>query len=251
MYYKATGENLLSIKVMHRLDELYTAYPFYGSRRMQHCLNREGYSVNRKRIQRIMRIMGLEAIYPKRNLSKNNPEHRIYPYLLRGVAITCPNQVWSTDITYVRLQGGFAYLVAVIDWFSRYVLSWELSNSLDTSFCLSSLKVALELGVPKIFNTDQGSQFTSNDFTKELRQREIAITMNGKRRAFDNIFVERLWRSVKYEDIYIKDYSNMIEAYQGLSSYFKFYNNEPPHQSLGYRTPAEIYHDKTLTGTND
>lgn len=249
-YYAPSYGDPLNLELMHQLDELYTQHPFYGSRKMMYCLNQAGYSVNRKRIQRLMRLMGLEAIYPKKNLSKNNPEHRIYPYLLRGVPITHPNHVWSTDITYVRLEGGFVYLVAVIDWFSRYVLSWELSNSLDSHFCLLSLKAALKTASPEIFNTDQGSQFTSHEFTKELIDNQIKISMDGKGRALDNIFVERLWRSVKYENIYIKGYINMIEAYQGLADYFNFYNNERPHQSLGYKTPREVYSHQPRTGTH-
>lgn len=248
-YYNPSVENALNLELMHRIDELYTKYPFYGSRKIRHSLGQEGYIVNRKRIQRYMRLMGLEAIYPKKNLSQNNPAHKIYPYLLRGISIKYPNQVWSTDITYVRLEGGFVYLVAVIDWFSRYVLSWELSNSLDTHFCLLSLQKAFQVDTPEIFNTDQGCQFTSHEFTKKLIDKEIKISMDGKGRALDNIFVERLWRSVKYENIYIKGYTNMIEAYQGLSEYFKFYNNIRPHQSLDYKTPYEVYFDKKRTGT--
>jgi putative transposase len=241
-YYRPCGENELNIELMHRLDELYTTYPFFGYRKMTNWLkNKEGYTVNYKRIARLMEVMGLTAIYPKKHLSEPHPGHIIYPYLLRNVAIGHPYQVWSADITYIRLVGGFVYLVAVIDWFSRYILAWELSNSLDTYFCLKALKKALEQGNPFIFNTDQGCQFTSLDFTRELLNHQIRISMDGKGRALDNIFVERLWRSVKYENVYIKGYATISEAYQGLSDYFDFYNNDRPHQSLDYRTPAQVH----------
>lgn len=242
-YYEVTGESALNLEIMNQVDEIFTAHPFYGARKITDRLQHRGYCVNKKRISRLMAKMGLEAIYPKPNLSKRNPEHRIYPYLLRNLTIDRVNQVWSTDITYIRTQGGFVYLVAVIDWHSRYVLSWELSNSLDTNFCLTALEKALSQGIPEIFNTDQGVQFTSNDFINILKSYEIKISMDGRGRALDNIFVERLWRSVKYEDIYIRGYSNMIEVYRGLQAYFKFYNDERPHQSLGYQTPAEVYYE--------
>lgn len=247
-YHEPLSENCLNIQLMHRLDELYTNYPFFGIRKMTEVLRREGYLINPKRIHRLMRQMGLQAIYQKPNLSKKNPEHRIYPYLLRGLSITHPNQVWSSDITYIRLQGGFVYLVAVIDWYSRYVLSWELSNSLDKKFCLIALERALRQSTPSIFNTDQGSQFTSEDFTGKLIENKILVSMDGRGRYLDNIFVERLWRTVKYEDIYLKGYSTMSETYQGLSNYFSFYNNGRLHQSLDYRTPAEIYYDTQPKG---
>jgi len=242
-YHEPLGETLLNIQLMHRLDELYTKYPFYGIRKMTEVLQQEGNLVNPKRVHRLMRKMGIQAIYQKPNLSKKHPEHRIYPYLLRGLSITCPNQVWSSDITYIRLQGGFVYLVAVIDWYSRYVLSWELSNSLDKNFCLMALEKALKQSIPSIFNTDQGSQFTSEDFTGNLIKNNILVSMDGRGRYLDNIFVERLWRTVKYEDIYLKGYSTMSETYQGLSNYFNFYNNDRLHQSLDYRTPAQMYHN--------
>lgn len=245
-YYEAVGENALNLKIMNRLDELYTEHPFYGVRKMAYILNEEGYCVNKKRISRLMAKMGIEAICPKKNLSKPHPGHRIYPYLLRNLTIDKVNQVWSTDITYIRINGGFVYLVAVIDWYSRYVLSWELSNSLDTRFCLKALNEALHQGIPEIFNTDQGAQFTSEDFTDILKAYGIKISMDGRGRALDNIFIERLWRSVKYEDIYIKDYSNMIELYQGLKAYFNFYNNERPHQSIGYQRPAKLYYEQSI-----
>jgi len=224
------------------IDEEYTRHPFYGSRRMVVFLGREGHTVNRKRVQRLMRGMGLAGMAPGPNTSKGHPEHKIYPYLLRGVAITAPNQVWSTDITYVRLAHGFAYLVAVIDWYSRKVLSWRLSNSLDASFCIDCLEEALKhCGKPAIFNTDQGVQFTSKGFIDLLKENEIKISMDGRGRALDNIFVERLWRSVKYEDIYLKGYNSMGELLTGLTSYFTFYNNERPHQSLSNLTPDQAY----------
>jgi len=244
-YYRPCRENEFNIELMHRLDELYTTYPFFGYRKMTKWLrDKEGYRVNYKRIARLMEVMGLMAIYPKKNLSDPHPGHRIYPYLLRNVPIERPYQVWSADITYIRLIGGFVYLVAIIDWFSRYVLAWELSNSLDTYFCLTALKKALDQGIPIIFNTDQGCQFTSLDFTSALLDRQIQISMDGKGRVFDNIFVERLWRSVKYENVYIKGYVTISEAYRGLSDYFDFYNNDRPHQSLDYRTPAQIHFEK-------
>lgn len=245
-YYKATEEDLLNIALMHRIDQFYTKWPFYGSRKMMQALRDESHSVNRKRISRLMKLMGLEAIYPRPNLSKSHPGHHKYPYLLKGLAIEYSNQVWSTDITYVRLQSGFSYLVAVIDWYSRYVLSWELSNSLDTNFCLTALEKALRQGTPEIFNTDQGVQFTSDDFTGILKAHQIKISMDGRGRALDNIFVERLWRSVKYEDIYLKGYETMPEAYEGLKAYFDFYNNTRPHQSLGYRKPIEVHYEKNI-----
>lgn len=204
-------------------------------------LEQEGYSVNRKRVVRLMRLMSLEAVYPKQNLSKAALEAKKYPYLLRGLVITARNQVWSTDITYIPLRGGFLYLTAVMDWHTRYILSWRISNTLDVAFCIEALNEALEQGKPDIFNTDQGSQYTSNDFISVLKANKIQISMDGKGRALDNIFVERLWRTIKYEDVYIKRYENGPEAVRGIQTYMSFYNNERPHQSLGYRTPAEAY----------
>ncbi len=231
--------------MMNMIDEIYTKWPFYGSRKISEVLSRNlGVAVNRKRVQRLMRSMGIAAIYSKPNTSKANSAHRVYPYLLNGYKITAPNQVWSTDITYVRLQGGFAYLVAIIDWYSRYVLSWRLSNTMDVQFCLDALHGALEHGKPLILNTDQGSQFTSNDYTTAVLDAGISISMDGKGRALDNIFVERLWRSVKYEDIYIKGYGCIPTADPGISSYFNFYNCERPHQSLDYATPKEVHFAK-------
>jgi putative transposase len=212
---------------------------------MTAILRREGHEVNRKRIQRLMRLMGLEAIYPKPNLSKGQPENKIYPYLLRDVKISRSNQVWGTDITYIRLSKGWAYLVAIMDWFSRYVLSWKLSISLEGGFCIEALEKALVIGNPEIFNSDQGSQFTSLGFVYKLEQNNIQISMDGKGRAIDNIFTERLWRSLKYEEVYIRDYQNVREAREGISKYMNFYNHERPHQSLGYKTPAEVYFGRT------
>lgn len=226
---------------MRLLDEQYTRTPFYGIRRMRAWLQQQGHQVNRKHVQRLLRLMGLEAIYPKPRLSQAAPGHRIYPYLLRGVKIERVNQVWSSDITYIRLIGGFVYLVAIIDWFSRFVLSWEISVTLDSDFCVSALERALRAGQPEVFNTDQGVQFTSVAFTERLLEREIRISMDGRGRALDNIFVERLWRSVKYEDIYLNDYANVPEVKGGLRKYFDFYNIERLHQSLNYRTPAAVH----------
>lgn len=240
-YYQAGGEGADNLAVMRRLDELYTAHPFYGVRRMTAALRQEGYRVNPKRVRRLLRVMGLEAIYPKPNLSQPHPAHRIYPYLLRGVAIERVNHVWSSDITYVRLRQGFVYLVAVIDWYSRYVIAWELSTTLDTEFCLVALERALRVATPTVFNTDQGAQFTSLDFTGRLLVAGSQVSMDGRGRALDNVFVERLWRSVKYEDLYLYDYETPGQVRQGLDRYFKFYNEQRLHQALGYRTPASIF----------
>lgn len=229
---------------MRLIDEQYTARPFYGSRRMTAWLRCEGYAINRKRVRRLMQLMALEAIYPKPKTSQPHPEHKVYPYLLRDVEITRPNQVWSTDITYIRLPGGFMYLVAIMDWFSRYVLTWELSNTLDLSFCLSALERALTKGMPEIFNSDQGVQFTSLPFTERLEAAGIKISMDGRGRALDNIFVERLWRSLKYEDVYLKEYTEVVELMHGINSWFVFYNTERPHQALGYRTPEAAHFAK-------
>lgn len=230
---------------MRMIDEQYTKTPFYGVRRITTALKRMGCLINHKRIARLMRIMGLEAIYPKPRLSKACKENKKYPYLLRGLSIVRPNQVWSTDITYIRLHSGFVYLAAIMDWFSRYVVSWVLSNTLDTFFCVDMLEKALKVNLPEIFNSDQGSQFTSSDFTCILEDNGIRISMDGRGRVYDNIFVERLWRTVKYEEVYLKDYSDMHEARISLSTYFDFYNTERPHQSLGNMTPSEVYYGLT------
>jgi len=224
------------------IDEQYTQRPFYGSRRMVVYLRQAGYGVNRKHVQRLMRQMGLAGMAPGPNTSRPHPEHTVYPYLLRGLVIEWPNQVWSTDITYIRLARGFAYLVAILDWYSRKVLAWELSNTLEALFCVDCLEAALRhYDRPSIFNTDQGSQFTSEAFTKVLKDAGIAISMDGRGRALDNIFVERLWRNVKHEDVYLKGYATMGELRAGLGEYFAFYNAERPHQALAYRTPREVY----------
>jgi putative transposase len=231
--------------LLRLLDEEYTRHPFYGSRKMTVWLRIQGYPVNRKRVQRLMQILGLAAMVPGPNTSKKHPQHKIYPYLLRGLAITLPNQVWSTDITYVRLAHGFMYLVAIIDWYSRKVLAWKLSNTMDVSFCLECLTDALnDHGAPEIFNSDQGSQFTSSSWIKILQGYGCKISMDGRGRAMDNIFVERLWRSVKYEDIYPKNYVVVADLLVGLTEYFLFYNSERFHQALSYKTPNEVY----LTG---
>lgn len=241
LYYQPASPAPETLAVLHALDALYTAWPFYGSRRMTQELRGQGYHVNRKRVCRLMRALGLAAIYPGPRTTNPHPGHTIYPYLLRGVNITAVNQVWSSDITYIRLSGGFIYLTAIIDWRSRYVLSWELSNTLDGAFCLSALDRALHQATPGIFNTDQGAQYTSNDFTCRLLAAGVRISMDGRGRALDNIFVERLWRSVKYEEVYLKDYTTMGDALQGIGAYLHFYNNRRKHQSLQYRTPAAVY----------
>lgn len=242
LYYEPVPVSPEKLLIMHRIDEIFTEVPFYGSRKILEALHREGFKICRGRVQKLMREMGLRAIYPKGNLSRPHPEHKVYPYLLKDVAIIRPNQVWSTDITYIRLRHGFLYLVAIMDWFSRYVLAWRLSNSLEAYFCLEALEEALTLGCPEIFNTDQGSQFTSNDFTAILLAQGIDISMDGKGRVFDNIFSERLWRSVKYEEVYIKDYRVYADARKGLSNYFDLFNHRRYHQSLGYKTPYEVHY---------
>ncbi len=226
---------------MRRIDEQYTRTPFYGVRKITDWLRKGGYEVNPKRIRRLMRQMGLEAIYRKPRLSDPAAGHRIYPYLLRRLAIVRPNQVWATDITYIRLRQGFVYLVAIMDWYSRYVLSWELSVTLDVSFCVAALEWALRKARPEIFNSDQGSQFTSDAFTRHLQRYGIQISMDGRGRVTDNIFIERLWRTVKYEEVYLKDYGRVPEALANLREYFCFYNDERPHQALDYQTPAAVY----------
>lgn len=241
LYRKPAGETPLNLELMRRIDAEYTHSPFYGYRKMRVLLVRQGYSVNRKRVARLMRVMGLQAVYPRPVTSVPDQQHKKYPYLLRGLKIERPNQVWSADITYVPMAQGFMYLVAVIDWFSRFVLSWQLSNTLDSLFCLDALRLALQLGQPDIFNTDQGVQFTAHAFTNELQAANIRISMDGRGRAFDNIFVERLWRTVKYEDIYLKGYATVPALWAGLESYFQFYNYQRPHQALDYSRPADVY----------
>ena len=240
-YYEPAWESEENLWLMRRIDEQYLRTPFYGSRRMTVWLQSTGQRVNRKRVQRLMQVMGIEALYPKRRTTVRGDGHKIYPYLLRDLAITRPDQVWSADITYVPLRRGFMYLVAVLDWFSRYVLSWRLSNSLETTFCLEALDEALARRRPEIFNTDQGAQFTSPAFTGRLLAAGVPISMDGRGRALDNVFVERLWRSVKYEEVYLQDYGGMGDAQRGLGRYFPFYNEELPHQALGYQTPRGVY----------
>jgi putative transposase len=238
-YYEPCGETTENLELMRRIDDEYMRHPFYGSRKMA-----ELFGVNRKRVQRLMRLMGIEAVGPKRRTTKPGRGHKIYPYLLRNVEILRPDQVWSSDITYIPLRHGFLYLVAVMDWFSRYVLSWRLSNTLEGSFCMEALDEALSISQPEVFNSDQGSQFTAIQFTKRLERLNVAISMDGKGRCLDNVFIERLWRSVKYEEVYLKDYADGWEAEQQLSRYFEFYCEERIHQSLGYQTPAMIYEGK-------
>ena len=241
LYYEPVPATPDNLRLMRRIDEQYTARPYYGSRRMTVWLNQHGEEVNRKRVQRLMRLMGLEAIYPKPKLSMAGKGHRIYPYLLRDVAIERPDQVWSTDITYVPLATGFMYLAAVIDWYSRCVIAWRLSNTLDGSFCLDMLEEALRQGQPEIFNTDQGVQFTAQAWTGRLESAGVAVSMDGRGRCLDNVFVERLWRSVKYEDVYLKGYETVPDLERGLGQYFPFYNEERPHQALDYQTPRQVY----------
>jgi len=236
------GESAENLALMTLIDEEYTRRPFYGSRKMRDHLRRQGHKVNRKRVQRLMRLMGLRSVAPTPNTSKPVKAHKVYPYLLRNIEVRRPNQVWATDITYLRLRGGFVYLVAIMDWYSRKVLSWELSSSMESSFCVSALQRALRLyPAPEIFNSDQGSQFTSEAFTDVLKQHDVKISMDGKGRCMDNIFVERLWRSVKYEETYLKDYETVDELRKSLAKYFHFYNQERPHQTFGEATPVEVY----------
>jgi putative transposase len=247
LYYECAGESEYNLLLMKLIDEEYTRYPFKGVLKMVAYLDELGHNVNPKRVRRLLRLMGLEAIYPKKNLSKAQAGHKKYPYLLNGLEINQPNQVWSTDITYIRLAQGFVYLTAIMDWYSRYVLSWKLSNSLDTSFCIEALEDALMLyGCPEIFNSDQGSQYTSDAFTNLLLLNGIKISMDGKGRAFDNIFIERLWRSLKYEEVYLHDYVSVKEAKENLKNYFNFYNYARHHQSLNYKKPVEIYFGKKI-----
>jgi putative transposase len=242
LYYTPLGESEENLQLMRWIDEQYTEAPFFGSRRMTVWLRDEKkQEVNRKRVTRLMEVMGLEAVYPKPQLSQPGEGHKIYPYLLKNVSVERVNQVWSTDITYIRMAQGFCYLAAVMDWHSRFVLSWSLSSTMEVGFCLEALAGALRRARPEIFNSDQGSQFTSEGFTHELLKRGISISMDGRGRCFDNIFIERLWRSLKHEEVYLKDYQRMSEARAGIDRWFQFYNYRRPHQSLGYRTPAALY----------
>jgi len=242
-YYQAVPESAENLHYLRLLDQEYTDHPFYGVRKMTVWLQQQGYAVGPKRVRRLLRAMGLMAVYPKPRLSLNPLAHRRFPYLLKGVSIVRPNQVWSTDITYIRLRGGFVFLAAVLDWYSRYVLAWELSITLEADFCVAVLERALADQRPEIFNTDQGVQFTSAQFQAPLLAAQVRLSMDGRGRAYDNIFVERLWRSVKYEEVYLKDYRNVAEARHGLGQYFPFYNEKRIHQSLDYRTPKSAHFD--------
>lgn len=241
-YYVSGKDDRYNQLLMNLIDEQYTRTPFYGVEKMTAWLRRQKHLVNQKRVRRLMRLMGLEAIYPKPNLSKAHPAHKKYPYLLKDMVIDRPDQVWATDITYIRMQQGFIYLVAIMDWFSRYVLSWDISITMDAGFCIDAIKRALQYSQPEIMNTDQGVQFTSTAFIGILEEKDIRISMDGRGRAFDNIFVERLWRTVKYEEVYLHQYTTVSEARFHLKRYFQFYNTERLHQALDYRTPYEIYY---------
>jgi len=244
LYYQPCVDSDCNLEIMRLIDEIFTKTPEYGSRRVKRELNLLGHPVGRDLVTSLMRKMGIEAIYPKPDLSQPHPEHKVYPYILRGVKIEKPDHVWSTDITYIRMKNGFLYLTAVIDWHSRYVLAWRLSNSLDGLFCRQALLDALEKGKPEVFNTDQGAQFTSKEFQQILEDRNIKPSMDGRGRALDNVFVERWWRSVKYENIFVKEYQNGLELHQGLGEYFTHYNERRPHMSLKYACPAEVYWGK-------
>jgi putative transposase len=242
LYYAPVEPDAEELALMRRIDELHLKRPFFGSRMLTQTLKQEGQLINRKHVQRLMRRMGLESLAPKPNTSSPTHEHPIYPYLLREVTVSRVNQVWASDITYIPMARGFAYLVAIIDWYSRRVLSWRLSNTLETTFCVEALQEALSrFGAPEIFNTDQGAQFTADSFTRVLRDCGIKISMDGKGRCIDNIFVERLWRSLKYEEVYLNPYDSMGEARLGIGRYFDFFNDERPHQALGYQTPGRFY----------
>ena len=249
VYYVPVAINSETLAIMKLIDRVYTDYPFYGVRKITRELCTMGTLVNHKKIGRLMNLMGIQAIYQRPNLSVSNAENKIYPYLLRGLVIKSPNHVWSTDITYIPMHAGFMYCVAVIGWFSRYVLAWDISNTQDAEFCKRILNNALLIARPEIFNTDQGAQFTSNIFTGRLIEADIKISMDGKGRAIDNVFVERLWRSLKYEDIYIHDYEDVRSLRQGMEKYFEFYNHKRLHQSLDYATPAQVYFGNTVGAT--
>jgi len=231
---------------MNEIDRIYTDFPYYGYRRITKQLDRDGYPVNHKRVLRLMKEMGIEAIYPKPNLSKNSQDHPVYPYLLKGISIKAPNQVWGTDITYIRMAKGFVYLVAFMDWYSRYVLSWQLSTTLTSDFVVNAAMIALGLAQPGIINSDQGVQFTSQDYLDTWDRDRTRISMDGRGRCMDNIFTERLWRSVKYEDIYLKDYDSVLAVKDGLTRYFDTYNTRRLHQALNYQTPAEVYYERRI-----
>jgi len=242
LYYVPSKVSAEETALMKAIDQIFTKWPFYGSRRIVLELRRLGHDVNRKRVQRLMRIMGLQALVPGPHTSKPHPDHKVYPYLLRRLDITRPNQVWATDITYIPLESGWGYLIAIMDWHSRAVLSWRLSNTMTVDFCLETLKDALrDNGKPEIFNSDQGAQFTSPEFTGVLQAAGVAISMDGKGRATDNIFVERLWRSLKYEDVYLRNYATLADAQDGIANWIRFYNEQRPHQALGNSTPMDVY----------
>lgn len=245
LYYEPATETAENLRLMRKIDEQYLKTPFYGSRRLTAWLVKQGEEVNRKRVRRLMALMGLEAIHPGPRTTLRNPDHKVYPYLLRDVAIERRDQVWSSDITYLPMPCGFMYLTVVMDWYSRYVLSWRLSNSLEGRFCLETLEEALRGGKPEIFNTDQGVQYTSRSFTGLVESAGALVSMDGRGRALDNVFVERLWRSLKYEEVYLKSHENVSDLESGVSSWLQFYNHERLHQSLGYRTPAEVYREST------
>jgi putative transposase len=243
LYYKEVETDAETIELTRLIDQLFTAHPYFGARRMRELLKRAGKNVNRKRIRRLMKLMGLETIYRKPRTSQQNKEHKIYPYLLTGLKIEKPNQVFASDITYIPMSRGFVYLVAVMDWHSRYILGWRLSNTLEANFCVEALIDSLSIATPEIFNTDQGSQFTSDDFVDTLLDAGVKVSMDGKGRCIDNIFVERLWRSLKYEEVYLNPYEDIKQARAAINKWIDFYNNRRPHQALGYRTPAEVYFD--------
>jgi putative transposase len=242
VYYQEKPVDPFTLKLMHRIDKIYTDIPFYGSRRITYQLNREGYGVNRKRIQGLMRNMGIEAIYPKKNTSQPEGSHKKYPYLLKGLVIKKPNHVWGIDITYIRLLKGWLYLTAILDWYSRHVVSWKLSDTLAKEMVIATVKKGLSLNIPEVLNSDQGSQMTSTEYINLVEASGARISMDGRGRAFDNIFTERLWRSVKYEEVYLKEYTTPKEAKKSLDAYLNFYNTKRLHQSLNYKTPAEVYY---------
>lgn len=245
-YYQPASVNQKALQLTKKIDEIYTDFPYYGSPKITAELKRQGILANHKAVERLMRLMGIRAIFCKPNTSKHNPAHPVFPYLLAGLEITHPNQVWGTDITYIKAHGTWFYLVAIIDWYSRYVLAWKLSTTMTVDFCQEALRSALSIATPQIHNSDQGSQFTSKDYTSMLLQKNISISMDGRGRCFDNIFTERLWRSVKYEEVYLKDYQSFDEAKISLDTYFSTYNQKRLHQALGYQTPAEVYFGKSL-----
>jgi putative transposase len=253
-YHPSKPRSAMDLHLMKVIDETYMAYPFFGTRQMARWLRRQGYPVNRKRVRRLMHLMGLEAIYQKPNLSRANTQHPVYPYLLRNLNVNRPNQVWATDVTYISVQGGFIYLCAVIDWYSRAVLAWELSNTLDATFCVNAVQRAIaEYGIPEIFNTDQGCQFTSSEFTEPLLKLGVKLSMDGKGRCLDNVFVERLWRTVKYEEVYLKSYCSQVDAYTNLETFFHFYNDHRPHSAFGMAapmTPMEVYRQPVALAIN-